>query len=322
MVLTTLFLFLNGYLTMNDKTNTKQENKVMYGGQAIIEGVMIRGRGHYSMAVRKTSGAIGTYSAKLSSIYTGKLRDIPFIRGVVVLLETMVLGVQVLSRSANMSLEEEEEELSGWALGVTVLISMTFGVGLFFVAPLIAIRSLDSVIESDGVSNGIEGILRLAMFLTYIFLIGRLKDIRRVFEYHGAEHMAVHAYEHGDPLEVDYVRPYPTAHNRCGTAFLLIVMFVAILVFTFIGRPSILVSIASRIVFLPVIAGISYEIIRLSGKYAGNRLVNLIVYPSLALQSLTTRRPDDGQIEVAITAMKQAIRIDEEGFDVATENKA
>jgi uncharacterized protein YqhQ len=321
-VLTTLFLFLNGYLTMNDKTNTKQENKVMYGGQAIIEGVMIRGRGHYSMAVRKTSGAIGTYSAKLSSIYTGKLRDIPFIRGVVVLLETMVLGVQVLSRSANMSLEEEEEELSGWALGVTVLISMTFGVGLFFVAPLIAIRSLDSVIESDGVSNGIEGILRLAMFLTYIFLIGRLKDIRRVFEYHGAEHMAVHAYEHGDPLEVDYVRPYPTAHNRCGTAFLLIVMFVAILVFTFIGRPSILVSIASRIVFLPVIAGISYEIIRLSGKYAGNRLVNLIVYPSLALQSLTTRRPDDGQIEVAITAMKQAIRIDEEGFDVATENKA
>ncbi len=307
---------------MNDKTNTKQENKVMYGGQAIIEGVMIRGRGHYSMAVRKTSGAIGTYSAKLSSIYTGKLRDIPFIRGVVVLLETMVLGVQVLSRSANMSLEEEEEELSGWALGVTVLISMTFGVGLFFVAPLIAIRSLDSVIESDGVSNGIEGILRLAMFLTYIFLIGRLKDIRRVFEYHGAEHMAVHAYEHGDPLEVDYVRPYPTAHNRCGTAFLLIVMFVAILVFTFIGRPSILVSIASRIVFLPVIAGISYEIIRLSGKYAGNRLVNLIVYPSLALQSLTTRRPDDGQIEVAITAMKQAIRIDEEGFDVATENKA
>ena len=307
---------------MNDKTNTKQENKVMYGGQAIIEGVMIRGRGHYSMAVRKTSGAIGTYSAKLSSIYTGKLRDIPFIRGVVVLLETMVLGVQVLSRSANMSLEEEEEELSGWALGVTVLISMTFGVGLFFVAPLSAIRSLDSVIESDGVSNGIEGILRLAMFLTYIFLIGRLKDIRRVFEYHGAEHMAVHAYEHGDPLEVDYVRPYPTAHNRCGTAFLLIVMFVAILVFTFIGRPSILVSIASRIVFLPVIAGISYEIIRLSGKYAGNRLVNLIVYPSLALQSLTTRRPDDGQIEVAITAMKQAIRIDEEGFDVATENKA
>mgnify|MGYP001167621383 FL=1 len=293
-------------------SNKNSDSRIMYGGQAVIEGVMIRGRGHYSLAVRKTSGAIGTYSARLSTIYTGKLRDIPFIRGVLVLLETMILGVQALSRSANMSLEEEEEELSGWALGLTVLFSITFGVGLFFIAPLLAIRSLDSVIESDGVSNAIEGVLRLAMFLIYIFLIGLLKDIRRVFAYHGAEHMTVHAYENGDPLEIENVRPYPTAHNRCGTAFLLVVMLVAILVFTFIGRPPILISIASRIVLVPVIAGISYEVIRLSGKYSQNKLVNLIVYPSLALQSLTTRRPDDDQIEVAITAMKLAISMDEE----------
>ena len=286
------------------------EKRTTYGGQAVIEGVMIRGRDHYSLAVRKPSGEIATQSSPLSSLYTGRLRSIPLIRGVIVLIETLVIGMKALTTSANIALEEEGQELSGWSMGLMLTISLSVGIGLFFIAPLLAIRSLDNLIASDAASNLVEGVLRLAMFLAYILLIGLMRDIKRVFAYHGAEHMTVHAHEHNDPLEVEAVRQYPTAHNRCGTAFLLVVMVVAIVVFTFLGRPSLPVSIASRIVLVPVIAGISYEVIRFSGAHAGNFLVKAIVYPSLALQRLTTRQPDDEQIEVAIRAMKHAIAVD------------
>ena len=294
-----------------DKGQPQAQRRFVYGGQAVIEGVMIRGRDHYSLAVRKLNGEITTVSSRLSTLYTGRLRSIPLIRGVIVLLETLIIGIQALSRSANMALEEEGQELSGWSMAIMLTISLTLGIGLFFIAPLFAIRSLDSMIESDALSNLLEGILRLAVFLAYILLIGRLPDIKRVFAYHGAEHMTVHAQEHDLPLDVEHVRRFPTAHNRCGTAFLLVVMVVAIAVFTFIGRPSLPVSVASRIVLVPVIAAISYEIIRLSGAHAANPLVKFIVYPSLALQSLTTRQPDDAQIEVAIRAMEHAIAVDQ-----------
>ncbi|MBI4282014.1 MAG: DUF1385 domain-containing protein [Chloroflexi bacterium] len=272
---------------------------------------MIRGRSHYSLAVRRPNGEITTQSTPLSTLYTGRLRNIPLVRGVIVLIETMVIGIQVLSRSANIALEEERQELSRWSMAFMLTFSLAIGVGLFFIAPLLATRSLDSLIASDQISNLVEGLLRLSMFLAYIFLIGRMSEIQRVFAYHGAEHMSVHAHEHGVPLDVDHVRTYPTAHNRCGTAFLLVVMVVAIAVFTFVGRPSLPISIASRVILVPVIAGISYEIIRFSGAHSGNPLVKLIVYPSLALQALTTRRPDDAQIEVAIHAMKRAIAVDQ-----------
>ena len=291
------------------------EKRISYGGQAVIEGVMIRGRDHYSLAVRRPNGEIATESSRLSTLYTGRLRSIPLIRGVIVLIETLVIGIKALSRSANIALEEEGQELSGWSMATMLLVSLSIGVGLFFIAPLLAIRSLDSFIASDEASNLVEGILRLAMFLAYIFLIGRLPDIKRVFAYHGAEHMTVHAHEHDLPLDVEHVRGFSTAHNRCGTAFLLVVMVVAIAVFTFIGRPSLPISIASRIVLVPVIAGISYEIIRFSGAHSGNLLVKLVVYPSLALQALTTRQPDDAQIEVAIDAMKHAIAVDQGTLD-------
>lgn len=287
------------------------EKRISYGGQAVIEGVMIRGRAHYSLAVRRPNGEIVAESSRLSTIYTGRLRNIPLVRGVILLVETMVIGIRVLSRSANIALEEEGQELSGWGMAGMLFFSLGIGVSLFFIAPLLAIRSLDSLIASDEISNLVEGVLRLSMFIVYIFLIGRLPDIKRVFAYHGAEHMTVHAYEHRVPLEVEHVRGFSTAHNRCGTAFLLVVMVVAIGVFTFIGRPPLLISIASRIVLVPVIAAISYEIIRFSGAHAKNILVKSIVYPSLALQSLTTRHPDDEQIEVAIHAMKHALSIDE-----------
>ena len=294
-----------------DKSQAQPKRAVVYGGQAVIEGVMIRGRDHYSLAVRKLNGEISATSSRLSTLYTGRLRRIPLVRGVVVLLETLIIGIEALSRSANMALEEEGQELSKWSMAIMLTISLSLGVGLFFIAPLFAIRSLDSIIASDELSNLMEGILRLAIFLAYILLIGLLPDIKRVFAYHGAEHMTVHAQEHNLPLDVEHVRMFSTAHNRCGTAFLLVVMVVAIAVFTFVGRPSLPVSVASRIVLVPVIAAISYEIIRLSGAHAANPLVKLIVYPSLALQSLTTRKPDDDQVEVAIQAMKHAIAIDE-----------
>ena len=287
------------------------EKRVIYGGQAVIEGVMIRGRRHYSLAVRRPNGEISTHSSPLSTLYTGRLRSIPLVRGIIVLLETLVIGMEALSRSANIALEEEGHELSRWSLGLMLLVSLGIGVGLFFIAPLLAIRSVDSMIDSDALSNIVEGLLRLAIFVVYILVIGLMPDIKRVFAYHGAEHMTVHAQEDGLPLDVEHVRPYPTAHNRCGTAFLLVVMIVAIILFTFLGRPSILISIASRVVLIPLIAGISYEIIRFSGAHSGNPLVNAIVYPSLALQKLTTRKPDDDQIEVAITAMSHAIAVDE-----------
>ena len=286
------------------------EQRTIYGGQAVIEGVMIRGRDHYSLAVRRPNGEIATQSSRLSTLYTGRLRAIPLIRGVIVLIETLVIGMKALTTSANIALEEEGQELSGWSMGIMLTVSLSIGIGLFFIAPLLAIRSLDNLIASDEVSNLVEGVLRLAMFLAYILLIGLMRDIKRVFAYHGAEHMTVHAHEHNEPLEVEAVRKYSTAHNRCGTAFLLVVMVVAIVVFTFLGRPSLPVSIASRIVLVPVIAGISYEVIRFSGAHAGNVLVKAIVYPSLALQRLTTRQPDDEQIEVAIRAMQHAIAVD------------
>ena len=293
------------------------EKRITYGGQAVIEGVMIRGQSHYSLAVRKPNGEIATEYSKLNTFYTGALRKIPLARGVVVLIETMLIGIKALGRSANIALEEEDQEISGWSMAIMLMLSIGFGVGLFFIAPLLAIRSLDPHIESDGISNFAEGILRLAIFLAYIFLIGRFKDIKRVFAYHGAEHMTVHAYEHGLDLGTDNVRKFPTAHNRCGTAFLLVVMMVAIVVFTFVGRPSIMVSIVSRVVLVPIIAGISYEIIRISGFYNNNPLVKLIAYPSLALQSLTTRQPDDQQIEVAIAAMNKAIDVDKENKEAS-----
>lgn len=287
------------------------EKRISYGGQAVIEGVMIRGRDHYSLAVRRPNGNIATESTRLSTLYTGRLRNIPLVRGVIVLIETLVIGIQALSRSANIALEEEGQELSRWSMALMLVVSLSIGVGLFFIAPLLAIRFLDSSISSDEASNLLEGILRLSMFVAYIFLIGRLSDIRRVFAYHGAEHMTVHAHEHDLPLEMEHIRGFSTAHNRCGTAFLLVVMVVAIAVFTFVGRPSLPISIASRIVLVPLIAAISYEIIRFSGAHSQHPLVKVIVYPSLALQALTTRRPDDEQIEVAIHAMKHAIAVDQ-----------
>lgn len=273
---------------------------------------MIRGQRAASVAVRTPEGDITLRNLTLDSWASGRARRIPLVRGVLVMAETLTLGMRALSHSANVA-AGEEEELGRGSMAMMIIMAMALAIGLFFLAPVFASRGLEGAIGSDIVSNIVEGLIRLALFLGYIALIGRMEDIRRVFMYHGAEHMAVHAHEHGEELTVESVRRHPTAHPRCGTAFLLVVMFVAIALFAFTGREPLWWLFASRVILIPVIASVSYEVIRLSGFHQGNALVKLIALPGLTLQRLTTREPDDGQIEVAIAAMKEAISVDARG---------
>jgi uncharacterized protein YqhQ len=287
----------------------KQPPKATYGGQAVLEGVMIRGLRSASVAVRNPEGEITLRTLALNSLYNGPARRIPFLRGMLVMAETLTLGMRALSHSANVA-AGEEEEIGGASIAGMMIVSIAMAVGIFFLVPVFASRGLEGVIGSDLVTNILEGVIRLALFLAYITLIGRMQEIRRVFMYHGAEHMAVHAHEHGEKLDIESVRRYPTAHPRCGTAFLLVVMFVAIVVFAFTGRDPLWWLITSRIVLVPLIASVSYEVIRFSGFHPNSPLVQLIAQPGLVLQRLTTREPDDGQIEVAIAAMEEAISVD------------
>ena len=292
---------------------------------------MIRGQRFFSLAVRRQDGSIYHAAEPLSSVYAGPLRKFPFVRGVLVLLETLILGFKVLTRSANIALEDrsegEMEEISNWVMFLTLTISIGVGIIIFFLMPLFAARSLDSILDSaigsgtraDITSNFIEGFLRLGLLVGYISLIGLMKDIRRVFSYHGAEHMTIHAHERGLPLSVDMIRPFSTAHPRCGTAFLLTVAVVAILVFSLLGRPDLHWAILSRVALIPVISGVSYEVIRLAGGHQESFLSKIISAPGMALQKLTTRRPDDAQIEVAIQAMETALAADQ-GKETPKEN--
>ena len=283
-----------------------------YGGQAVIEGVMIRGQRNIAVAVRRPDGSIAVKRQPLTPIFTGPLRRIPLIRGVIAMAETLTLGMRALSYSANVAAEAEGEEISAGSMAGMMAVSLTIAIGLFFLVPVLASDRLEGLLGSSLMANVAEGVIRLGLFLGYILLIGRMNDIRRVFMYHGAEHMTVHAQERGDPLNVAHIRRYPTAHPRCGTAFLLVVMVVAIATFIFVGREPFWWLIASRILLVPLIAAVSYEVIRFSGRHADNPLVALITAPSLVLQSLTTRQPDDDQIEIAIAAMQQAQAADAE----------
>ncbi len=279
-----------------------------YGGQAVIEGVMIRGQKTVVTAVRRPNGELAIDTQPLSPIYTGRMRKAPLIRGIIVLIETLVLGTKTLLYSAGVSLEEEEEELSGgWVWG-TVAISLASAVALFFIAPLFLTRLLD--IASPLIFNLIEGFIRVAIFILFLKLIGLLPDIRRLFAYHGAEHKAVNAYEDGSPLEAEAARRYGTAHRRCGTAFLFTVLIIAIIVFALIGLPSLWLMILSRIVLIPVIAGIGYEVTHFAAGHSNRRVVRAVLAPGLWLQALTTREPDDSQLEVALAALSKATEVD------------
>lgn len=281
-----------------------------YGGQAIIEGVMIRGQKNVAMAVRRPNGSVTLHSEPLPQIYTAPLRRIPFVRGILVLAESLVLGTRALMYSANVALEQEGTEISPATTWIMIAGALAFVIGLFFLVPLFLAGLLERFLNSPLLSHLVEGIIRLGFFIVYILGIGFIPDIRRVFSYHGAEHKAVNAHEAGADLAVEAIKRYSTAHVRCGTSFLLIVLVLAILVFGILGQPPIAVRIASRVVLIPVIAAIGYEIIRFGGAHAMNSLVRALLSPGLALQSLTTREPDDQQIEVALCALKEAMRLD------------
>ena len=272
-----------------------------------------------AVAVRRPNGGVAIQLKPLSALYTGRIRRIPLVRGVITLVETLSLGMRALSYSSSVSLEDpnadrdsevESEDIGKGALATMLLLSFGFAIAIFFLLPLFASRPLEGLFGNDVTSNIAEGGIRLILFVAYIWLIGRMEDIRRVFMYHGAEHMTVHAQERGDPLAIDAIRKYSPAHPRCGTAFLLTVMVVAILVFVLVPRDPLWWMITSRIVFIPVIAALAYEIIRWSGRYEDNPAVKLISAPNLLLQKLTTRQPDDDQIEIAVAAMKAALEAD------------
>jgi uncharacterized protein YqhQ len=282
-----------------------------YGGQAVMEGVMMRGRKSMAVAVRRPNGEISLTSQPLPSLYKGRARNWPFVRGIIVLIETLALGTQSLLHSAQIAAAEEEESISPALLWGSVVIAVAFAVALFFIAPLLLTRYLvDPHITSSLVSNLIEGIIRIGIFIAYLKIISLMPEVKRLFTYHGAEHKVVNAYEAGMPLELDYVRNYSTSHTRCGTSFLLAVLIISIVVFALLGRPSIWLSILSRVVLIPVIAAIGYEFVRFGATHHGNVLVRSLLAPGLLLQSMTTGEPNDSQLETAISAMKKVVETD------------
>ena len=290
----------------------------LYGGQAVIEGVMIRGREWYSLAVRRPDGQIESRRERLNPLYNGPLRRWPLARGVLTLLETLILGIKALQISADLAAAEpgkakpDGQNIPGWMLATTLAFSLLFGIGLFFLLPIGIVRLLEPLIGSGLISETLEGALRLTILVGYIAAIGMMPDIRRVYAYHGAEHMTVHAHEAGLPLNVANVRRFGTPHPRCGTAFLLTVVVVSVGVFIAFSLLDLSWwwRIASRILLLPAIAALSYELIRYSGRRQTALIGKAIAAPGLWLQRLTTRPPDDAQIEVAIQAMQTALTAD------------
>jgi uncharacterized protein YqhQ len=285
-----------------------------YGGQALIEGVMMRGRTTVAMSVRPPSGEIRTLSEPLPDALraTNRWLKIPFLRGVLVLYETLVIGTRMLMRSASIAAEGEDIELGRGTIIGTMVFSIGFAVALFFLLPLFLSTFAESATDSDLVANAIEGLIRLVIFIAYIALIGMMSDIKRVFAYHGAEHKAIHAHEAQRPLTPDEVDRFSTAHTRCGTTFILIVVVISIFFFSLVPRAGVPLPLlfASRIVLVPVIAGVAYELIRFGARYFGNPIVRAIYTPGLWLQSLTTRRPDRPMLEVSIASLEACLADD------------
>jgi len=283
-----------------------------YGGQAVIEGVMIRGRSTIGLACRRPSGEIYRYREPLRSVLQrSRSARAPFVRGLVVLWESLTYGTRMLMRSADVQLERGEAS-SGGGNAVMMTVAVVVALVVFLGIPYAATQALRSLIESTLLLNVAEGLLRLFLFLGYLGLISLAPEIRRVFAYHGAEHMTIHAFEHGDPLTPDRIEPYPTAHPRCGTAFLLFVVVVAIALFAFVPRTSFVVDLAARLLLVIPVASISYEVLKFGAAHERNPFMRALVSPGLLLQRMTTRRPDRGMIEVAVASLEEALAGDRE----------
>ena len=320
---------------------------VSYGGQAVMEGVMMRGRREVAVAVRAPDGGIRYYQEPLTAwVYRSNVMKLPFLRGIVMLWDALLLGTRALVYSANVGMPTEESvvgsrqsavggektdtdakaeepsDLTGAALWGTVGLSLAFSVGLFFVVPLLVTRVVDGFIASSLISNLVEGGVRLLILIGYLSIIGRVPDIRRVFQYHGAEHKTIHAHERGLPLDTAHIREMPIEHPRCGTGFLLVVVLFSIVVFALLGRPPFVLRIISRIVLVPFIAGVAYEFMKLGARYYGMPLVRAILAPSMALQRLTTRPPTDDMLEVAAVALRRVLAADDVLPAIATHDGA
>ena len=281
--------------------------RVYYGGQAVIEGVMIRGPRSIAIACRRPDGEIAVRSEELSGVYAGLPRRLPFVRGVIVLWETLALGMRALMWSSSVQMGQDGEEAATGPMWGLAIVSLVLIGGGFFAGPLLLASLLRDSLGSNLAVLLVEGAIRLAIVIGYVGLIGFLPDVRRVYEYHGAEHKSIHAMEHGDPLEPAAVQRHPTAHVRCGTSFLLTVVIVSIVVFAAVGSPSLWLRVVSRVVLIPVIASISYELIRLGGAFEDNPVTRVLMWPNLALQAITTKPPDDEQVEVALRALSEVL---------------
>ncbi len=300
------------------------EERIKYGGQAVLDGVMMRSRKCVATAVRHPAGHV---VVKAEPITPGRLarafRRVPVLRGAAAMWDILVLGMKSLAFSAEVSIEPAEpasangdesggdeptEPEGGGFVWASLGLGLVLGIALFFVAPLFIVRTLDAGIESDFVSNLVEGVIRLAILIAYLSVIGFLPDIRRTFEYHGAEHKTVNALEAGDELTVARVMRHSAAHPRCGTNFLLVVVLLSVLVFALLGRPDLPIRIGSRILLVPLIAGLAFELIRFLAARRSNPLAALLLAPGLWLQAITTRTPTRDQVEVAIVAMGQVLR--------------
>jgi uncharacterized protein YqhQ len=282
------------------------------GGQAVLEGVMMRGVSTWAVAVRKESGEIDVQSFPLVS-WTKRHRVLrwPIIRGVVALVESLKIGFNALNISANAQLGEDEEPISGGMWVGTMVVALLFAVGLFFVVPVGLTSLFKDHLGSAFLFWLVEGVLRTAIFLGYIALLSRLRDLRRVFEYHGAEHKTISCFEAGEPLTPENAQRYSRLHPRCGTSFLLIVMIVAIFVFAPLGLPEWYLLVASRIIGVPLIAGISFEVIKFAGRNRRKRWVQTLMWPGMMLQKLTTREPDLEELAVAIAAMEAVLEVED-----------
>jgi uncharacterized protein YqhQ len=294
------------------KIAKKPEQKItLYGGQAVLEGVMMRGRSYMAIAMRAPNGKIVLHSEKLSAIYQSQIARIPFLRGLVLLWDALALGARALTISANTQ-AGEDEKLEGAPLVITMVISLAFAIGLFFLAPAGLSQLIESWLKLPPASGSIlEGLLRLAVLISYLGLVGNVKEIKRVYGYHGAEHKTINAFEASAKLTPTEVGKFPREHPRCGTAFLLTVVVFSILLFAIIGPMPLLPRLLTRILLIPVLASLAYEYLRWSAAHFNNPIVRLLVAPNLALQDLTTQPPDKKMLEVGIAAFKEMKRLED-----------
>ncbi len=303
-----------------NKIFIKNATPTKVGGQAVMEGVMMKGSSSMATSIRLPDGSITTDIQKNKK--PGAIAKIPLLRGIYALIQSMVTGTRTLMYSAEV-LEEagaqvEKDKFDLWIekkfgdkantviLYFSVIVALVFSVGFFIILPTLLTNAMGAVTQNPLWLNLFEGILRILLFVIYILIISRLKDIRRVFQYHGAEHKSIHCYENGLDLTVENCRSFPTLHPRCGTSFLMFVMVISLLLYSFLGWPSWIVRIASRIIFIPLVAGISYELLKFAGK-SSSSFIKFISIPGLLLQKLTTVEPDDDQLEVALTSLKAVL---------------